>query len=77
MINEPKWISVTDRLPEAKEGWDHSKRCLVCYDGDNYGIAFYHHRFPEEGGRWVDFHHYGSKPTHWIPLPEPPKIENL
>lgn len=65
---EPKWISVKDRLPE------HGKRYLIyatSEGGKNHRIttAAYGGHFALSGrcAYW--------KVTHWMPLPEPPKEE--
>lgn len=65
-----KWISVEERLPDAKV------RCIVYYkhkycDDDGYwaiGVSFYN-------GKEFDIG-LAYKVTHWMPLPEPPKQEN-
>lgn len=77
LINKfPKWIPVTERLPE-KQGW-----CVACvfYRGIQWGDittkgftsvcpAYYF-----EG----TFHKVSSEAevTHWMPLPEPPEKES-
>ena len=60
-----EWISVKDRLPE-KEG-----RYLI-YDGDRVDAADYIYN---SGPIWLDTAegYYNYKPTHWMPLPEPPR----
>lgn len=70
------WVDVTDRLPEAKEGWNHSEQCLVWYQPSldavgNYGIAYYHYDPPYRPCEWVDFAHLGRDPIAWQPLPAP------
>ena len=64
-----EWISVDERLPEEKAN------CLVHYkhaycDNDGYwaiGLTFY------DGNKFVIGKEY--KITHWMPLPEPPKMK--
>lgn len=73
-----QWISVNDQLPERKEDWDHSKQVLLWYAGNekyvkDYGIGYYHYNPPFSKPGFIDFNNYGRTPTHWIPLPEPPK----
>ena len=61
----PKWISVEERLPE--EFVD----VLVFRDGC-YAIACITNNEPVDGLVW-SFTGIGGNPTHWMPLPEPPK----
>ena len=56
------WISVEDRLPEPKE-----KAICLSRDGEMM-IGIY-----TEWG-WM-FPCYFEEPTHWMPLPQPPKGE--
>ena len=69
------WISVDDRLPDTKE------YVLVAdwYSGDNYGMvkAYYNSVWFIDkdsvdvcGNAVADL---GFNPTHWMPLPDPPK----
>ena len=62
-ILKSPWVSVEDRLPV-----DDS--LVLVYDG----------KFPkpymarlEEWGRWLDDQLIDCKPTHWMPLPDPPE----
>lgn len=57
-----EWISVKDRLPEKKGIYVVlSKTCnIVYYDCLNW-----------TGEAWECA--FGSKVTHWMPLPEPPE----
>ena len=59
----PQWIPVEDRLPEDRE------QCLVAHAG-SYGIAWWHSTPPQFIHEDIDI---GWKPTHWMPLPEPPE----
>ena len=59
-----EWISVKDRLPKLFED-------VLTYDGDG-GIRI---NWLEELVDEVAYFAYGGKyVTHWMPLPEPPKI---
>ena len=60
----PKWIPVTERLPEPYK-WvlGYAEECEVAFN------AFY------DGAQWKDATLNGWIVTHWMPLPEPPKEE--
>lgn len=64
-----EWISVEDKLPEQK-------KLVLCrwqrvYDNDgHYGFATY-----QEHGAWYVLNEGLPTVTHWMYLPEPPKIE--
>ena len=70
---QPKWISVKDRLPEEGQEvlayWNCKKGI---FNGNSVEVCDYN------DGRWWDFHRnryldtYGTV-TYWMPLPEPPK----
>lgn len=71
-----EWIKVKDRLPEEdvknNDSWQKGKsiECLVRYSGNTwFGRYWYSAEF------WILDGICGSKvkPTHWMPLPEPPK----
>ena len=60
-----EWISVEERLPKTGE------RVLVCI-----GAVF--EAFIDDDGKWQRYYSAPLKevvgePTHWMPLPEPPK----
>ena len=61
--NQPKWISVEERLPEAK------KDVLAC--GDVIKTAYT--RGAGEGWFTYDGNKQLHNVTHWMPLPEPPE----
>ena len=55
----PRWIPVTERLPEEY------KAVFVCYKSGTVYINYI-----RQGGKWNCI---GDDITHWMPLPEPPK----
>lgn len=62
----PRWIPVTERMPlDIPHGY-----CLVT-DGTNVGTANW-----SESGKCFDhcIDRDYWKPTHWMPLPEPPEV---
>ena len=64
-VTVQEWISVKDRLPEDQE------EVLVCTRSKN-GV-----RNIDKGYMAIDrFIHRGrAEVTHWMPLPQPPKVE--
>ena len=66
----PHWIPVTERLPEDLQN-------VLVIDEGRVTIGHCEHYYGEEEGdvEWHDILHYPAGPTHWMPLPEPPKEE--
>ena len=58
-----EWISVEDRLPPKHE------LVLTYYERGAFGTDFI-----TSYGEWFEIHENG-KPTHWQPLPTPPKMK--
>lgn len=60
---QPRWISVKDRLPNFEQP-------VLAYSGEELGIGF---AYLDGDGKW-----YGDcgDVTHWMPLPEPPEVED-
>ena len=77
----PKWISVEDRLPDElpknlKSGWSESVRpseYVLCMTRDDVFKAFYSYSY-SDWTRHDESKSYSSV-THWIPLPQPPKMD--
>ena len=65
-----RWIPVTEKLP------DDAGTYIIC---DCYGNVMSRHFCKKADGFAGYWHANGSKyygnPTHWMPLPEPPKEE--
>jgi hypothetical protein len=62
----PKWIPVTERLP------DSGVPTLICGDGNVVEQGF----FDDEYGYWYDWGGNRTFVHHWMPLPQPPKEDN-
>ena len=69
-LSKPRWIPVAERLPE-----DLTRVIVFCEDGVSYGLCEHLIADDEEVAEWHDFLYYPITPTHWMPLPEPPKAE--
>ena len=76
-VTVQEWVSVKDRLPE--EGED-----VLLFFGGKYGnmaTGFWHGEEKEDCVWWCAYTDDGFytdcdyKPTHWMPLPAPPKGE--
>ena len=65
-----EWIPVDERLP----GWGQT--VIVAYDvacGDERTVGSETHY---ADGVWTNPNRMrGGQPTHWIPLPDPPKVK--
>ena len=65
-----EWMSIKDKLPKR------NKAVLILTDYGKMATAYLNTRKHPSWG-WVDWmrseHTYGSV-THWMPLPEPPKV---
>jgi hypothetical protein len=64
-----KWISVEEKLPQIGT-------CVLTWKPRGHDLVTYsvesdrHREFIRKDGQWWDS---GSRITHWMPLPEPPK----
>ena len=69
----PRWIPVTERLPE-----DRSDVLVVAYWHERWGV--YMGWCAPERVAWSVHIGIGDRSdiavTHWMPLPEPPEVEN-
>jgi len=71
------WVNVDYELPPKKENWNHSAQVLLYYEntGDKVsglGVGYYHYDPPFSNPMFVDFHHYGRKPSFWAEIPNLP-----
>lgn len=67
--NVPSWIPLTERYPEE------NKRVLLWCKEDGVNIGCYTGYGPFRVRLWEP-HIIPDRPTHWMPLPEPPKEDN-
>lgn len=66
------WISVKDRLPDGVYG-----KTVLCYTDGIMKIGYYTKVKNTEGVVFrVCETGFGFYPTHWLPLPEPPKEDS-
>lgn len=75
-LTDDVWTYCDDRLPERKEGWNHTDEVLVWYEGGEqkmakYGIAYYHYDPPHRDPEWVDFANLGRVPIMWKTITKP------
>lgn len=69
-----KWISVAERLPELRdtyEGGPKESEPVLAFE-NWVEIARYGETFRTRKPRWATLHRRIT-PTHWMPLPDPPK----
>lgn len=73
----PRWIPVEERLPE------YGVRVLATdmYEEDDCTGIWTREEYPDDpdGCCWIDergWWHAIDDVTHWMPLPEPPEVEN-
>ena len=72
---QPRWISVEERLPEPNRVV--LVRRMPVLGGRGYtAVDHVLAGPPYDGGTWFeDLHTWKSFVTHWMPLPEPPEVE--
>ena len=73
-LSKPKWISVEERLPERDKyvlvRYANNDMAVACVFGGDEHMTFW--RAMTDEGWCADC---DTEPTHWMPLPEPPKEE--
>lgn len=72
-LQQSEWVSVEDRLPELKQG------VLVCLNNGFITVAYLietesHRKWQIFGDLDTFLVDYKDKVTHWMPLPEQPKL---
>ena len=72
-VTVQEWISVKDRLPEENGYY----LCEVCFSSVSDCKSYRRMILYWEDNVWIDMPNCFKtrKPTHWMPLPEPPKGE--
>ena len=68
-LNEPNWISVSDRLPEA----DERHEFLGCIALRPSGMVDVERSHPSWWNKKNALERIESPVTHWMPLPSPPE----
>lgn len=73
-LKRSRWIPVEERLPEKNES------VLVRFETGNMGVCFWviKDKFTLGWKVWTDdgwIQDCDAGPTHWMPLPEPPEVE--
>jgi hypothetical protein len=68
----PRWIPVSERLPEEEQEvlvWNGGGQCLKPWQG--------HVLCEYRNGEWRESQESDLYPgiTHWMPLPEPPEVK--
>lgn len=67
-----EWISVDERLPEA-----NTQVLAINSDGEFYVATYIEHKISPSARGYMTWASgmYNGKPTHWMPLPEAPKVK--
>lgn len=75
--NEMEWRRIEDGLPYAPRGhWSDEVLVYTIYKGqDGISIDSYYHAIDGKGFWQAHRHEVMPKPTHWMPLPKPPRKE--
>jgi hypothetical protein len=69
---QSEWISVDERLPEA-----NTQVLAINSDGEFYVATYIEHKISPSARGYMTWASgmYNGKPTHWMPLPEAPKMK--
>ena len=65
---QSEWISVEDGIPKK---W---QKCLCYYPEKDYGSKIVVDYAETDSGGFAEQFRFG-KPSHWMPLPQPPKMK--
>ena len=72
---ELNWIKTSDRLPEREPNKRYSQVwCLCVYEGEVMVLVFNHEHMVWDDRSGDDFFCSIGDVSHWMPLPEVPKI---
>ena len=63
-LRKPRWIPVTERLPEKED------EAVIVWEKQGFALIDWRH-----DNKWVILDNNYGIATHWMPLPEPPKEE--
>lgn len=68
VVPKSEWISVEERSPKRRE------KCLCYYPQKDYGSKVVVDYAETDDGYFAEQYQFGA-PSHWMPLPEPPKMK--
>ena len=63
-----EWIGVEERVPKKRQ------KCLCYYPEKDYGSKVVVDYVETDNGGFAEQYQFG-KPSHWMPLPKPPKMK--
>jgi hypothetical protein len=72
---QPRWISVEERLPERKDPRHQRGFYLVALSNGVVKELAYEYAHYDNMLFPVGWHDTAYPVTHWMPLPEPPEVE--
>ena len=68
----PQWISVKDRLPEAR------RLVLYLHELHGHSVGYYDPEYPKPNYQWISLEwgdNNNARITHWMPLPSSPEVK--
>ena len=72
-VQLPRWIPVTERLPEVWRNDDTAELVNYMIYSPDFGVDIGHYH--AKAKKWLCMA-LPCTVTHWAPLPEPPEVEN-